>query len=527
MEFRILGPLEVVDDGRSLPLGGTRQRGVLALLLTRPNAVVSTDRLVDEIWGEQPPKAALNTIQYCVSQLRKSLGVDRIVTRPPGYLIRVKPGELDLERFELLLEQDHAGALREALALWRGPALADLAFEPFALAETARLEELRFAALERRLDLDLEDGRAAELVGELEGLIAEHPLRERLRGQLMVALYRGGRQGEALAAYQAARATLVERLGIEPGPALRGLERAILRQEPSLLVTRAGEAPSPGQQGSVIVAPVAADALGALLAIAEPLAASPPPRELILVRLVRSNDLAVASRLLHERAAALSERGVAARSAVFTADDPGAELTRLASEQHADLVLVDAPTNFLSTGVLGGIAGAVLASASCDVGIIVCRDGRAPEPELPILVPFTGAEHDWAAIALAAWIARARGTTLCLLGREADLAAGDRDASRLLAQASLLVQRVVRVPTEAILVAAGSAGILGAAERGGLLVLGLSERWRQDGLGQTRLTVAREADCPTLLVRRGLKPGAIAPNHTLTRFTWSLAHARP
>jgi DNA-binding SARP family transcriptional activator/nucleotide-binding universal stress UspA family protein len=517
----------VVDGGRSLPLGGARQRGVLALLLTRPNRVVSTDRLVDELWGAQPPKAALNTIQYCVSQLRKLLGADRIVTRPPGYLILVNPGELDLDRFELLLEQDHAGALREALALWRGPALADLAFEPFALAETARLEELRFAALERRLDLDLEDGRGAELVGELEGLIAEHPLRERLRGQLMVALYRGGRQGEALAAYQAARATLVERLGIEPGPALRGLERAILRQEPSLLVTRADQAASPGRQGPVIVAPSGADALDSLLAIAEPLAGSAPPRELILVRLVPSHDLGLASRLLHERSASLSERGVAARSAVFTSHEPGAELTRLASEQHADLVLLDAPTNFLSDGVFGGVAGAVLASASCDVGIVVCRDGRAPEPELSILVPFAGAEHDWAAVELAAWIARAAGTTLYLLGREADLAAGDRDASRLLAQASLLVQRVVRVPTEPILVAAGSAGILRAADRARLLVFGLSDRWRQDGLGQTRLTIAREAACPTLLVRKGLKPGGIAPDQTLTRFTWSLANARP
>jgi hypothetical protein len=465
-----------------------------------------------------------NTIQYCVSQLRKSLGADRIVTRPPGYLIRVKPGELDLERFELLLEQDHAGALREALALWRGPALADLAFEPFALAETARLEELRFAALERRLDLDLEDGRAAELVGELEGVIAEHPLRERLRGQLMVALYRAAGRGGRRPSGGAG--DLVRRLG-QPGPALRGLEQAILRQEPSLLATRAGEAASPGQRRSVIVAPMGAEALDSLLAIAEPLAGSAPPRELILVRLVHTRELGLASRLLHERSASLSERGVAARSAVFTSHDPGAELTRLASEQHADLVLLDAPTNFLSASVFGGIAGAVLASAACDVGIVVCRDGRALAPGLPILVPFAGAEHDWAAVELAAWIARATGTTLRLLGREADLAAGDRDASRLLAQASLLVQRVVRVPTESILVAAGSAGILRAADRAGLLVFGLSDRWRQDGLGQTRLTIARVAACPTLLVRRGLKPGGIAPNQTLTRFTWSLANARP
>ena len=526
MEFRILGPLEVVDGDRSLPLGGGRQRALLALLVTRPNEVVSTDRLVDQLWGSRPPKTALNTLQFYVSQLRKLLGADRIVTRPPGYEIVVGPGELDLERFEALLARDDAGALREALALWRGPALADLAFEPFAQAETARLEELRLAALERRLDLDLDDGRDAELVGELEGLIAEHPLRERLRGQLMLALYRSGRQADALAAYQTARETLVESLGIEPGPALQELERAILRQDASLQGGGDGEPAAAEQPTSVIIASIDADALDSLLAIAEPLARSAPARELILVRVVPSQDLGTAARLLHERADSLSGAGVAARAAVFTSDDPAAELTRLSSEQDADLVLLDAPADFLAAGELGGVAGAVMGSASCDVGVVVCRHDRAPGPELPVLVPFAGAEHDWAAVELAAWIARASGTALRLLGREADLASDTRDASRLLASASLLVQRVVRVPTEPMLVQAGSEGILRAADEGGLLVFGLSDRWRQEGLGETRLAIAREAACPTLLVRKGLKPGGIAPGQTMTRFTWSLASSR-
>jgi DNA-binding SARP family transcriptional activator len=526
MEFRILGPLEVIDDAESLPLGGARQRALLALLVTRPNEVVSTDRLVDQLWGAQPPKTALNTVQYYISQLRKSLGADRIVTRPPGYEILVKPGELDLERFEALLAQDNAGALREALALWRGPALADLAFEPFALAETARLEELRLAALERRLDLDLEAGRDAELVGELEALIAGHPLRERLRGQLMLALYRSGRQGDALAAYQAARETLVESLGIEPGPALQALERAILRQDASLLAAGAGQAASSEPQRSVVVASIDADSLDPLLAIAEPLARSTPTRELILVRLVQAQDLGSASRLLHKRADSLSEAGITARAAVFTSDDPGAELTRLASEQDADLVLLDASPDFLAAGELGGVVGVVLGLASCDVGIVVYGRDRAPGPELPVLVPFAGADHDWAAVELAAWIARASKTTLRLLGREADLSSDTRDASRLLASASLLVQRIVRVPTEPMLVQAGSEGILRASADGGLLVFGLSDRWRQDGLGETRLAIAREAACPTLLVRKGLRPGGIAPDQTMTRFTWSLASSR-
>src|SRR5712691_7089645 len=185
MEFRILGPLEVVDADHSVSLGGGRQRALLALLLTRPNEAVSTDRLVDQLWGAQPPKAALNTIQYYVSQLRKALGADRIVTRPPGYLIRVEPGELDLERFESLVEEGRADGLREALALWRGAPLADFAYEAFAQASIGRLEELRLAALEKRIEADLALGRHTDLVGELETLVAEHPLRERPRSQLI------------------------------------------------------------------------------------------------------------------------------------------------------------------------------------------------------------------------------------------------------------------------------------------------------------------------------------------------------
>src|SRR5438034_6026375 len=176
-EFRLLGPLEVLEDDRPLPLGGSRQRAVLAILLTRANEAVSRDRLIDELWGETPPRTALNTLQYYVSQLRKLLGADRIVTQPPGYAIRVEPDELDLARFERLLEEGGGDRAREALALWRGPALADFAYEEFAQAEAARLEELRLAALEQRIDADLASGRHAELVGELEQLVAQHPLR--------------------------------------------------------------------------------------------------------------------------------------------------------------------------------------------------------------------------------------------------------------------------------------------------------------------------------------------------------------
>jgi DNA-binding SARP family transcriptional activator len=238
-QFRLLGPLEVAaDDGEPLPLGGQKQRAVLAVLLLRCGEVVSTEFLVDALWGEQPPRTATTSLQNCVSALRKLVGPDLLVTRPPGYAL-VVPGEtVDVIRFEGLVAdartlppEERAAALREALELWRGPPLADLAFEPFAAAEVHRLDELRLTALEEWADAELAAGRHAELVPELEALVERHPLRERVRGQLMLALYHSGRQADALAAYQAARRTLVEELGIEPSPQLQELHGKILRQQ--------------------------------------------------------------------------------------------------------------------------------------------------------------------------------------------------------------------------------------------------------------------------------------------------------
>ncbi len=231
MEFRILGPLEVVKTGRALDLGGQKQRALLACLLLNANEVVSTDRLLEALWEESPPERAQKALHVYVSQLRKLLGRQRIETRPPGYLLRVAEQELDLARCRTLLE---AGKPEEALALWRGPPLADFAYSRFAQAEIARLEELRLACLEERVEQELARGRHAALVGEVEALVREHPLRERLRRQLMVALYRSGRQAEALEAYQDARRALTEELGIEPGRELRKLQQAVLRQDPAL-----------------------------------------------------------------------------------------------------------------------------------------------------------------------------------------------------------------------------------------------------------------------------------------------------
>ncbi|HEX2504165.1 MAG TPA: BTAD domain-containing putative transcriptional regulator, partial [Miltoncostaeaceae bacterium] len=250
MEFLILGPLEARADGRALALGGAKQRALLALLLLHRNEVVSTDRLIDGLWGEAPPATAAKVVQVYVSRLRKLLGPSaadggRLVTRPPGYVLQLAPDELDLDRFEALVERagramasgDPAAAsaaLGRGLALWRGPPLADLAFEPFAQAAAARLEEQRLAALEGRIEADLALGRAPELIGELAALVGGHPLRERLRRSLVLALYRAGRQAEALEAYRAGRRALVDDLGIEPSPELAELERAILRHDPAL-----------------------------------------------------------------------------------------------------------------------------------------------------------------------------------------------------------------------------------------------------------------------------------------------------
>jgi YVTN family beta-propeller protein len=237
--------MEVRIDGLVTPLGGPKQRAVLAMLLLRANDVVSRDRLIDGIWGERPPPAAQRSLDSYVSRLRTILGPDRIERRSPGYVIRLEPGELDYEQFETLLEQGRAAAavgdtseasdaLRRALGLWRGPALADLTYEPFAAEEAERLEQRRLLAVEERIDADLALGGGAELVAELERLVTEHPFRQRLLAQLMLSLYRAGRQAEAVAAYERGRQRLAEELGLEPGPQLRSLQLQILDHDSAL-----------------------------------------------------------------------------------------------------------------------------------------------------------------------------------------------------------------------------------------------------------------------------------------------------
>src|SRR5581483_2454671 len=244
MEFRLLGPLEVRADAGPLPLGGAKQRALLALLLVNANRVVARERLVDGLWGDEPPQTAVESVQVYVSRLRKLLPDGMLQTQPPGYLLAVDPDAVDLLRFERLVVAARAAEprraralLADALELWRGPPLSGFADEPFASAEVRRLEELRLTAIEDRIDADLVLGRHTDVVPELEALIVEHPSRERLRVQLMLALYRSGRQADALAAYRDAYNALRE-LGIEPGTRLRTLERQILAQDEALDIRR-------------------------------------------------------------------------------------------------------------------------------------------------------------------------------------------------------------------------------------------------------------------------------------------------
>jgi DNA-binding SARP family transcriptional activator len=258
MEYRILGQLEALDGDRQISLGGTRQRAVLALLLLHGNETLTRDVLIDRLWGEDAPATAAKVLQNCVSALRKELPADTIRTVGGAYALELKPDELDRDRFERLLAEGRAaladGAyveaaelLQAALALWRGSPLADLSYESFTQDEITRLEELHITAIEDRIDAELGLGRHEDAVPELEALVARHPLRERPRGQLMLALYQGGRQAEALEVYRAARRALMTELGIEPSRALQDLERSILAHDPALDVAPRRSAARPGR----------------------------------------------------------------------------------------------------------------------------------------------------------------------------------------------------------------------------------------------------------------------------------------
>jgi Kef-type K+ transport system membrane component KefB len=322
-------------------------------------------------------------------------------------------------------------------------------------------------------------------------------------------------------------------------PALRLIDRAGVLSEPPEAALREAARADEAELGaavpdrSILVAPRDLRNLDRLLALAEPLARSRPARELIIAGLLEARrvttglatdgrELDLALRELERRRAELLGRQVATRTVAFTSADVGSDLVRLAAEQEVDLVLLDGRRPLIGEGVPRGDVGVVLADAPCDVGVLVGPERQLEiGPEHPVVVPFGGAEHDWAALELAAWIARAQDARLVLLGAAGDLVQGGRDASRLLGSASLVVQQLAGIAAEPRLVAPGRESVLAAAEGAGLLVVGLAERWRTEGLGPVRSTIARSASAPTLLVRRGSRPGALTPPAGVSRLAWS------
>jgi len=519
----VLGPLEVTHNERVLELGAPRQKAVLAILLLHANEVVPTDRLAEALWPGAIPKTASKAIQVYVSALRKALGGARDVleTRGPGYVLRVGAGELDLHVFEGLV----AGAsgegprarletLQAALSLWRGAPLADFAYEAFVQPEAARLEELRQHAVEARAEAMLELGHGAELIGELQALVAERPLQERPRSLLMRALYRAGRQAEALEVFRECTRLLDRELGLEPGPELKELERAILRHDPSL----SAAAPLADRLRSIVVVPESGAASELVVPLAEALACRPGRREVVLTRVVEAAELSDVTATLDETRRELIARGTTVRVGAFSSTAPSEDVVRLGGQQETDLLLLATEGD-----PLDGPYADVFELATCDAAALVT--GAGPIGDGPIVVPFGAFEHDWAALELGAWAATALERPLRLIGA-ADTGARGQDASRLLADASLIVQHTAGIVAEPLLGPPGRDGVAALAAGAGLLVVGLSERWRSEGLGKTRSALVASPPAPMMLVRRGLRPSGIAPTESLTRFTWSIERSR-
>ncbi len=489
LEFRLLGPLEAENDGARAVLGGAKQQALLALLLVEGGRTVSMQRLTEGLWGEEAPTSAAKNLQLYVSQLRKLLGAGAIETRSDGYALPTRGNSLDLARFEELAQagRSQASAGRpaeaarqfgEALALWRGDALEGLD-EPGLAPVQARLDELRLIVHELWVDAQLAAGAHAALLPELTLLARRHPLRERLHEQLMLALYREGRQADALAAFRRLRDVLDEELGLEPGPRLRALEGAILRQDPSLA------APVAESNRRTLVA---AGEPGPLAALLEPLAREREAELILLLPVARSEELAAASAALD------AHRSEHVRVATFVTRSPERDVLRLAGDEAADLVVLPAELT------------APLAPAPCDIVLVAGPPAGAPAT---VSVLFGGATDDWKGLELATALARAHGAQLRLCGAER----GARDASGLLARASLVVQRFAGVAAEPVLFSDEAS--LAAAVAGGVLVAAAgssASRARLAGLG-----------VPLLLLLPGPRPGLLAPSQALTLFSWSLA----
>lgn len=518
LRFGILGPIEVVAGGDPVQLGGPRQRATLALLLLNANRVVSIDQLADALYAGRPPVTAVTQVHRQISELRKLLGADAIRTQSSGYVVNARQEQVDLARFESRVS-DAAEArsrsdatraarlLKDALSQWRGAALGDLREEEFFVPHARRLEELRLTAQERLAEAELQVGRHAEVAAELERLVAEHPMSESLRVLQMLALYRSGRQVEALDVFRLARDELVQRFGIEPGAALRATERAILQQDPALELD-----PAPVEEVRAILLLASHDsAFGELLAVAQPLRVS---RELILARLVAQEDeLAAAAEAANTHTQLL---GGAVRTAVFTSTDQADDAARLADSYAVELVLTDAAAGIDGEHIPDALF-ALFHRSPADVAVVV----GAPRVSDSIFVPFGGGEHDWAALELAAWLAASVGTELVLVGTGSDRESGRRDASRLLAHAAVAAQRLAGVSTRPLLARSSPDGLADAVEPAGAVIIGLTESWRSAGIGDARRALVA-AGAPVVLVHRGPRPGGLAPRESRTRFSWTL-----
>jgi DNA-binding SARP family transcriptional activator len=522
LRFGILGPIEVVADDGPLRLGGPRQRSTLALLLLNTNRVVSIDELADALYAGRPPVTAVTQVHKQVAELRRVLGSEAIRTQGSGYVVNLARKQFDVARFEGLLadaavamsRSDAARAatfLKDALAVWRGGALGDLRDEEFLVPHARRLEELRLTAQERLAEAELALGRHAEVAAELERLVAVHPLRESLRALQMLALYRSGRQAEALEVFRRTRVELVDRFGIEPGSALRAAERAILQQDPALELDRAA-----AEEARAILLLASRDAaFDELMGVARPLAGS---RELILARLIADEDeLTAAAEAANAHRRRLSSN---VRTAVFTSTDPIDDAVRFVDSYAVELVLADPVEDVVGEHLPDELV-ALFDRSPADVGVVL----GAPRVSDGIFVPFGGGEHDWAALELAAWLAAAVGAELVLVGTGSDRQSGRRDASRLLAHATVAVQRLAGVSTRPMLAPPSPEGLRHAVEAAGVVIIGLIESWRTAGIGDARRALVA-GGAPLVIVHRGLRPGGLAPIESRTRFSWTLDYSQ-
>ena len=549
LDFRVLGPLEVLRGGAPIRITARKQRLVLAALLLRRDEPLSSDTLIDALWGSRPPASAAKTIQVYIWQLRDLLDPDRdargsnlLAKDSTGYRIAVERSAIDLHRFERAWEDGRALAnngdprtavtvLRAALATWRGDPLGELAYEPFFAADLARMAEMRLSAQEDLIDAELASGEGAALVPELEHLARLHPLRERLTVQFMIALYRSGRQAAALDVYQHTRSRLADELGIDPSPALETVWRQVLRQDSALLASTEASQTYPGaltQQGSLLVAHTTSHDLGSVVRAAVGLLGREPDRDLIVACMITDADdggdpdLRGALEGMRSACSSVVDGAIDLRFAAFTTADAGRDVELLAQHHGVDLVLADGRRALRGDDAREGFVDALLKSVRADLALLVSDLEPAEVPVTgPVVVPFGAADHDWAALEIGAWIANTHGVPLRILGRRQMPGYRDGDGSRLLAEASLLLQRVARLHPEPVLIEPGPTGVLDAAVGARTLVVGLRADWRENGLGDVRLTIAKHCPCPALFVRRGALPGILASPRALTRLAWS------